>query len=103
MKRWQSIIALILGFICVALSALGVVGGILNQKLQAQLQQQQLEISRGEYAQQVGTNVIREVANKALKNDNLRKLLTLNGFTLTEPAAAPAAPQAPSPSPTPKR
>jgi hypothetical protein len=100
MKRWQSIIALILGFVCVALSALGVVGGVLNQKLQAQLQQQQLEISRGEYAQQVGTNVIREVANKALKNDNLRKLLTLNGFTVTEPAPAP---QAPAPSPTPKR
>lgn len=100
MKRWQSIIALILGFICVALSALGVVGGILNQKLQAQLQQQQLEINRGEYAQQVGTNIIREVANKALKNDNLRKLLTRNGFTVTEPATAP---QAPSPSPTPKR
>lgn len=100
MKRWQSIIALILGFICVALSALGVVGGILNQKLQAQLQQQQLEINRGEYAQQVGTNIIREVANKALKNDNLRKLLTRNGFTVTEPATPP---QAPSPSPTPKR
>ena len=100
MKRWQSIIALILGFICVALSALGVVGGILNQKLQAQLQRQQLEISKGEYAQQVGTNIIREVANKALKNDNLKKLLTRNGFTLAEPATVP---QAPSPSPTPKR
>lgn len=100
MKPWQSIIALILGFICVALSALGVAGGILNQKLQAQLQQQQLEINKGEYAQQVGTNVIREVANKALKNDNLRKLLTRNGFTVTEPSPAP---QAPSPSPTPKR
>ena len=100
MKRWQSIIALILGFICVALSALGVVGGIVNQKLQARLQQQQLEINKGEYAQQVGTNVIREVANKALKNDNLRKLLTQNGFTVTETAKAP---QAPSPSPTPKR
>jgi hypothetical protein len=100
MKRWQSIIALILGFICVALSALGVVGGIVNQKLQAQLQQQQLEINKGEYAQQVGTNVIREVASKALKNDNLRKLLTRNGFTVTDTATAP---QAPSPSPTPKR
>ena len=100
MKRGQSIIALILGFICVALSVLGVVGGILNQKLQAQFQQQQLEISRGEYAQQVGTNVVREVASKALKNDNLRKLLTRNGFTITETAPAP---QAPSPSPAPKR
>jgi signal transduction histidine kinase len=100
MKRWQSIIALILGLICVALSALGVVGGIVNQKLQAQLQQQQLEINKGEYAQQVGTNVIREVASKALKNDNLRKLLMRNGFTVTETATAP---QAPSPSPTPKR
>lgn len=102
MKPWQSIIALILGFICAALSAAGVMTGIANQKMQAELQQQQLEISKGEFAKQVGAKVIRDVATQALKNDHLRKLLTRNGFTVNENPAPQATPPPPL-SPTPKR
>ena len=60
-----------------------------NQTLQGELQQQQLEISRGNLSQQVGTGLVREIASKALTNAALKDLLTRNGFVLNENAVPP--------------
>jgi signal transduction histidine kinase len=109
MKMWQFIISTTIGLICAGLAAFGIITGVTNQNLQAQLQQQQLEISRGNFSQQVGTNLVREIANKAGADDNLKGLLTRNGFVLNENAMPPQGqgqaqqPQRPAPSPTPKR
>jgi hypothetical protein len=113
MKMWQFIIALILGLTCAGLSAFGIITGITNQNLQGQLQQQQLEISRGNLSQQVGTNLVREIASKASTDAALRDLLTRNGFVLNENAVPPQGPQTqqqqpqpqqhPTAAPTPKR
>lgn len=113
MKMWQFVIALILGLVCAGLSAFGILTGMSNQRLQGELQQQQLEISRGNLSQQVGTNLVREIASKAGTNAALKDLLTRNGFVLNENAVPPQgqqqqqqaqpAPQRPAPSPTPKR
>jgi hypothetical protein len=108
MKMWQFIIALVLGFVCVGLSAFGIYSGINYQDLQAQLQQQQLEISKGQFSQQVGTNLVREIASKASADPALKDLLTRNGFVLNENAVPPQGQQTqqqqrPAPSPTPKR
>jgi hypothetical protein len=109
MKSWQFIIALIVGFVCAGLSAFGIVTGITNQNLQGQLQQQQLEISRGNFSQQVGTNLVREIATKASTDAALKDLLTRNGFVLNENAVPPQGQGQPqpaartAPSPTPKR
>ncbi len=108
---WQFIIALVVGFACVALSAFGIYTGVNNQDLQGQLQQQQLEISRGNLSQQVGTSLVREIASKASTDAALKDLLTRNGFVLNENAAPPQSPQIqaqpqqqhPAPAPTPKR
>ena len=63
-----------------------------NQKLQAELQTQQIEINKGTVSQQVGGNLLRDIANAATQNEKLRDLLKRNGFTLTEnPAPSPAA------------
>ena len=111
MKMWQFVIALILGFICLGLSSFGIITGITNQKLQSDIQVQQLEINKGNLTQQVGTNLVREIAAKAANNENLKNLLIRNGFTFNEQQANPgtggqplqAQPQRPAPSPTPKR
>ena len=111
MKMWQFVIALILGFICLGLAGFGIVTGRTNQQLQTQVQQQQLEISKGNLTQQVGTNLVREIAAKAGTNENLKNLLIRNGFSFSSDQANPAAAapqgqaqqQRPAPSPTPKR
>jgi hypothetical protein len=112
MKSWQFIIALIVGFVCAGLSAFGIITGLSNQNLQGQLQQQQLEISRGNLSQQVGTNLVREIATQSATDPALKDLLTRNGFVLNENAVPPQGQQAqpqqqqqqrPAPSPTPKR
>jgi hypothetical protein len=102
MKMWQFVIALVLGFTCAGLTAFCIMTGLANQSLQAELQQQQLEISRGNLSQQVGTNLVREVASKASSDPALKDMLTRNGFVLNENTAPPQEQHA-APSPTPKR
>lgn len=110
MKSWQFIIALVVGFVCAGLSAFGIITGINNQNLQGQLQQQQLEISRGNLSQQVGTNLVREIASQSSTDPALKDLLTRNGFVFNDNAVPPQGQQTqaqqqqrPAPSPTPKR
>jgi hypothetical protein len=104
MKTWQFIFALVLGFTCAGLSAFGIVTGMTNQGLQGQLQQQQLEINRGNLSQQVGTNLVRDIASKAGTNENLKNLLTRNGFAFNDPSVpATGQQQHSAPAPTPKR
>jgi hypothetical protein len=111
MKMWQFIIALVVGFACVGLTAFDIYFGISNQTLQGELQQQQIEISRGNFSQQFGTNLVKEIASKAATNNALRDLLTRNGFVLNENAISAQGQQtqqqqqrpAPAPAATPKR
>jgi hypothetical protein len=93
MTRWQFLCALILGAICVGLTAAVIVSSKSNQELQLELQTQQIEINKGIHSQQIGANLVRDIAVAAGKNQKLRDLLTRHGFTLREN---------PSPTPTPR-
>jgi hypothetical protein len=93
MARWQYVLAVVLGAICVGLSAAVIVSSKSNEDLQAELQAQQIEINKGIHSQQIGTNLVREIAVAAEKNQKLRDLLMRHGFTLETKATA---------SPTPK-
>ena len=91
MNRWQFLTTSGLGLICVCLSIAVIISGKSNQNLQSDLQAQQIEINKGNMSQQIGTNVIRDIAAAATKNLKLRDLLSRNGFTLTEnPAPSPS-------------
>ena len=92
--KWQLLTATVLAFVCVALSVSAVISGKANQNLQAEVQAQQTEINKGTMGQQIGTNLLRDIAVAAAKDNQLRDLLTRNGFTLTENAS-------PTPSPAP--
>ena len=91
MKRWQFTILLTLGIACLGLSLVTIVFARENRKLQQSIQEQQVIINKGNLSQQIGTNLLREMAAVAQTDEKMRALLQENGLSLsTEPAAAPA-------------
>ena len=93
MTRWQFLLTTLLSLVCLGLSIAVILSARTNQKLQAEIQGQQMEINKGTQSQQIGTNLVRDIAVAATKNDNLKDLLSRNGFTLTQnpsPAPSPA-------------
>ncbi len=102
MKPIQFYILIGLGAGCLILSIVGIALANSNQKLQAELQSQQVEINRGNASQQVGSNIIRDIASVAGSSQALRDVLTRAGFTLkVNPAPSPATSGSSKASPTP--
>ena len=65
-----------------------------NMDLQNQMQAQQQEINKGSMAQQVGTNMLRDIGQASLKDDKLKDVLTKSGFSVNvapAPGSSPAA------------
>ncbi|MEO5717517.1 MAG: hypothetical protein ABIR29_02975 [Chthoniobacterales bacterium] len=93
MKRWQFSVLLTLGIVCLCLSLVTIVFARENRKLQESVQAQQAIINKGTLSHQIGTNLLREMAAVAQKNEKMRTLLQDNGFSLSAaPAAASPAP-----------
>lgn len=92
MKRGQFILLLIVAVACLCLSLVTIVFAQQNQKLQAAIQDQQTIINKGALSQQIGTNLVREMATAAQTNEKMRQLLQENGFSLTPAPAASATP-----------
>jgi ABC-type phosphate/phosphonate transport system substrate-binding protein len=96
-KSYQFYTTLAASGLCLALSIAGVFMGQSNQAAQLQAQQQQEEINKGVTAQQVGTNILRDVAPLSLKNEQLKNLLAKHGYTVNaNPAPSPAAAASPT-------
>ena len=93
MSRLQFLITSILGLVCLLLSVIVIIYGRSNQKLQAQVQAQQVEINKGIQSQQIGANLVRDIAVAATKNEKLKDLLARNGFTLNANATPSASPR----------
>lgn len=90
MKRWQFVVLLTLGLTCVCLSLVTIVFASENRKLQATVQEQQALINKGALSQQIGTNLLREMATVAQTDDKLRELLQANGYNLSsQPVPTP--------------
>lgn len=109
MKPPQFIITLILASICLILSILVSWQGHSGTSLQLAVQQKQLEIqtevqkrqdeiNRGGQSQQIGTNLLKDIATTALdgkgtvKNQKLKELLEKNGIQIkvNQPQTTPA-------------
>ena len=82
MKRWQFTLLLFIGIVCVCLSLVTIVFARQNRRLQEALQAQQAMINKGALSQQVGNNLLREMAVVAQRDEKMRKLLQDNGFNL---------------------
>ncbi len=91
MQRWQFSVLLTLGIACLSLSLVTIVFARENRKLQETLQAQQALINKGSLSQQIGANLLREMAAVAQRDEKMRALLQENGFSLSaNPAASPA-------------
>jgi hypothetical protein len=102
-------------YISVAASALSLLLGIIlfavgnsNQSLQAEIQKQQAEIQKqqeqintgNQISQQVGPNLLRDMAVSSVKNDKMKALLNKHGYNVNvQPNASPAPGGAAAPAP----
>ena len=97
MKPPLFITAVILSLIPLILVINLIFMGQKNTALQTQAQMQQEEINKGSMIQQVGVNILKEVAAGSVKDDKLKEVLNKSGYSLTptnpspSPAASPAA------------
>jgi hypothetical protein len=101
-------------YISVAASALSVLLAIIlfavgnsNQSLQAEVQKQQAELQKqqeqintgNQISQQVGPNLLRDMAISSVKNEKMKALLAKHGYNVNyQPPASPA-PGAAAPAP----
>jgi hypothetical protein len=82
LKKWQFIVLTLAGGACVLLAAGLVVLNQSNAKLQLQLALQQDVINKGSVSAQVGTNLLRDMANVAVSDEAMKDVLKKNGFSL---------------------
>jgi predicted Holliday junction resolvase-like endonuclease len=104
MKPPQFIVAVILSLVPLVLVINLIFMGQKNQSLQATLQAQQEDINKGSMSQQVGVNLLKEIAQASVKDDKLKDVLTKSGYTVTVNATASPSPSraaATTPSATP--
>jgi signal transduction histidine kinase len=92
MKRWQFAILLIIGIACFCLTLVCIVFARQNQKLQAEVQAQQIVINKGTLSKQIGVNLLREMANVAQTDEKMKQLLQENGYSLSNNPAATSGP-----------
>ena len=92
MKRWQFVLLMTIGVACLCLSLVTVVFAHQNRKLQEVVQAQQAIINKGSLSQQIGVNLLREMAAMAPSDEKMRELLEASGYnsSVTPAAASPA-------------
>ena len=81
-----------IGVACLCLSLVTVVFAHQNRKLQEAVQAQQAIINKGSLSQQIGVNLLREMAAMAPSDEKMRELLEASGYnsSVTPAAASPA-------------
>ncbi len=89
MKRWQFTLLMTIGVTCLILSLVTIVFARQNRKLQGEVQAQQAIINKGALSQQIGANLLREMATTAQNDEKIRQLLQQNGYSLAPSAASP--------------
>lgn len=89
MKRWQFLLLTVVAVVCLCLTIVSIVFARQNQKLQNEVQAQQTTINKGALSQQVGANLLRQMAAAAQSDDKMKQLLRDNGYNLST-SASPA-------------
>ena len=89
MKDWEYNVALVMSIICLILAVWIIGAGRANEKLQARLQAQQVDIERGNVSRQVGNRIIQDMIVASSTNREMKTILEKYGFS---PQVAPVAP-----------
>ena len=102
MKPPHFYIAVAISALCFLLSITVILLGNSNQKLQnalqkqqTQLQSQQEEINRGNAGQQVGSNILRDMATVSVDDKAMKDVLAKHGYTVNVATPAPGDSKAP--------
>lgn len=101
MKPPQFIVAVVLALIPLILVINLIFIGQKNQSLQNQLQGQQEQINKGSMTQQIGVNILKEIAAASVKDDKLKDVLTKSGYSVTVSSPSPSPAHSSSPTATP--
>jgi hypothetical protein len=83
MQRWQCGVAWVLGLVCLALSVATILLARDNQRMEQTVQEQRTMLERGilgPQGQQVGNNVLQDLAATAQRDAEVRSLLARHGF-----------------------
>ena len=88
MKHWQFVLLMTIGVACLCLSLVTIVFARQNRKLQEAVQAQQAIINKGAVSQQIGTNLLREMAAIAPTDEKMRELLEASGYNSSVMPAA---------------
>ena len=107
MKSSQYLICLLTGALCLLTSVLLFAFGRSIQGSQERLQQQQLEINRGNQSLQIGSKLVNDLAQNSAQFPQLKALLAKNGINVSfnqQPATGATAPvKAPAPAAAPAK
>jgi cell division protein FtsL len=90
MTRGQFMLLLSIAIICVCLSVVSIIYAYENRRLQESVQSQQAVINKGALSQQIGANLVREMAAVAKSDPRMQQLLADSGYK-APPQAAPTA------------
>jgi hypothetical protein len=90
MNRPQFLVLLWMGIACLCLSLVTLVTSNQSRKAQGSLRSQQEFIGKGALSQQIGANLLREMATRAKDDEKMRDLLQKYGFNLSQQPAAPS-------------
>jgi signal transduction histidine kinase len=82
MNKTQYYIVVLVGAASLLLSIIFVVLGQSNQRLLLDAQRQQDEINRGNMSQQIGTNLLKDMAQISVKNEKMKEVLAKNGYNV---------------------
>lgn len=96
MSRTQYYIAITLAILSLIFSVVLVFFSKSTEPLQLQVRDRQLEVNRGTMIQEMGTDILKDIAAASVNDEDLKALLARNGYAVTfKPAnAKPPAPSA---------
>jgi signal transduction histidine kinase len=84
MKPWQFYLSTTLAGLTLLLTIALLVITTSNRTLERGLQDQQVNINRGQMSQQVGTAVVKDLAQLSISNSKIKDLLAKHGITVNQ-------------------
>ncbi|MDX6765498.1 MAG: hypothetical protein SFU85_01775 [Candidatus Methylacidiphilales bacterium] len=86
MKPWQYYVSTGLASLALLLTIALLVVTTANRNVERGLQEQQVNINRGQLSQQVGTALVRDLAVASVSNSRVKELLSKHGITVNQNA-----------------
>jgi hypothetical protein len=96
MKQGEYFLVLLMAVFCVVLTGALITMGQANMRMQVRLQEQQQKLNQGilgQQAQQLSAGVLKDMADSAASNEDMRKVIEKHGYRVqpaggTEPGQA---------------